>query len=166
MADEIWKDIKESNGLYQISNLGRVRQVKIISPTQRMDGYYSVTLKVNNKWQSKLVHRLVADAFIDNILNKKEVNHIDGNKQNNKQSNLEWVTAKENRLHAIKTGLHYMIKVRCLETGEIYNSCVDAGKSINIKSGNEHIKECCLGIRNTCGGYHWEFIKEDDLNEC
>ena len=73
-------------------------------PNIKLD-YYQVSLWKNNKEEHKYIHRLVAEAFIPNPLNLPEVNHIDGNRQNNNVSNLEWVDSLDNKLHAIKTGL-------------------------------------------------------------
>ena len=73
-------------------------------PNIQLD-YYQVSLWKNNKEEHKYIHKLVAEAFIPNPLNLPEVNHIDGNRQNNNISNLEWVDSLGNKLHAIKTGL-------------------------------------------------------------
>lgn len=116
---EIWKDIQGYEGLYQVSNWGKVKSLthkvkykdgrnithkgKTLKP-RIYNNYYGVVLyKERNK--AYLIHRLVAETFIKNPLNKKQVNHIDGNRKNNNVSNLEWVTASENQIHAIKTGL-------------------------------------------------------------
>lgn len=108
---EIWKDIEYTNGNYQISNLGRVKskeryacrnvyvKEKIIKPTKNVRGYLFVHIRKYPK-TTIFVHRLVAIAFIPNPHNYKEVNHIDGNKQNNCVSNLEWVTHRENMKHS------------------------------------------------------------------
>lgn len=95
---------------YEVSNHGVVRNIdtkKII--TQRKGGtsdYLIVSIKEKGKTKTHLLHRLIAMAFIENPLNKPQVNHIDGNKLNNSVDNLEWVTAKENMLHAFNTGLY------------------------------------------------------------
>lgn len=110
---EIWKDIKEYEGLYQISNLGNVKSLKrnkLLKPIKDKDGYLCVTLYKMCKLKEKKVHRLVAQTFILNPENKPQVNHIDGNKQNNVVNNLEWCTRLENIEHAWKIGLmkvHY-----------------------------------------------------------
>lgn len=108
---EIWKDIKGYNGLYQISNLGNVRSLSKYSKTngkitkKLLFGYYYVYLFNCKKQDSKRVNRLIAEAFIHNPLNKKEVNHINGNKLDNRVENLEWTTRKENMQHAFRKGL-------------------------------------------------------------
>jgi hypothetical protein len=104
---EIWKDIKEYEGLYQVSNMGKVKSLrrihgiinKILS-NHLTRGYYSVKLSVNRKEKDFNVHRLVANAFIPNPLAKPCVNHRDANKCNNEFTNLEWCTHQENMDHA------------------------------------------------------------------
>lgn len=119
---EIWKDIKGYEGLYQVSNLGRVKSLDIVDRLGRKhksnikyqndngNGYLIVNLKHNGKQKNHLVHRLVAEAFIENPENKKEVNHIDGDKLNNRVDNLEWVSRSENLKHAFKLGLNKNLK--------------------------------------------------------
>ena len=118
---EIWKDVKGYEGAYQVSSFGRVRSLdrKVPSKYGRFrkvkgmilklrtdkDGYYKVNLKKNQKGKSSRVHRLVAEAFINNPENKPQVNHINGVKSNNNILNLEWATLSENRRHAYQTGL-------------------------------------------------------------
>lgn len=116
MVKEVWKDIKGYEGFYQVSNLGNVRSLerivcysdgrKIKYPSQKRkfginDGYLFVPLRKNGKAKNKYVHRLVAEAFIDNPYNKKYINHKDYNRANNIYTNLEWVTAKENTAHSL-----------------------------------------------------------------
>lgn len=107
---EIWKDIPGFEGLYQVSNYGRVKSIKkwdvsirafvddehILNPTDNGNGYKIVSLRKNTKRYSRYVHRLVAEAFVENEHNKKIVNHKDYNKENNNATNLEWCTQKEN----------------------------------------------------------------------
>ena len=96
---EHWKEISDG---YDVSNQGRIRHgQKILLGSTHQDGYIFVTIK----GKQTPVHRFVAEAFIPNIKNKPEVNHIDGNKMNNAAANLEWVTRSENQKHAIKNGL-------------------------------------------------------------
>ena len=113
---EIWKDITGYNGIYQISNFGRLRRIwkkshrnpegkLIILKSVISKGYKFAHLCKNGKAKKITIHRLVAIEFIENPLNKPQVNHIDGNKANNHIDNLEWCTASENSKHAWDTGL-------------------------------------------------------------
>ena len=111
---EIWKDVKDYEGLYQVSNLGRVRSLdrldnanrrlpgKILKGHKNTAGYPRVKLYKNKTVSDKLIHRLVAQAFIPNPDNKSQVNHIDENKTNNIVSNIEWMTTKENINHGTR----------------------------------------------------------------
>ena len=108
--EEIWKDVVGWEGLYQVSNLGRVRsllynKVEIRKQPLNNRGYYFVWIYRKGKATYSLVHRLVAMAFIPNPENKRTVNHKDGDKTNNHVLNLEWNTDGENQLHAYRTGL-------------------------------------------------------------
>ena len=105
---EIWKDIKNFEGLYQISNLGNVKSLErkiksrkceeiIKVPSLAGKGYYRLPLCKNGKIKYYYIHRLVAETFINNTDNKPTVDHIDRNKLNNCVSNLRWATYKEQR---------------------------------------------------------------------
>jgi len=118
METENWKPLKDYEGLYEISNMGRVRSlVKKGNNTQKIrktgldvaTGYINVQLRKNNKPLTKRVHRFVAEAFVPNPDNKPVVNHKDGNKKNCKADNLEWMTYSENTLHSFKNGLQRKI---------------------------------------------------------
>lgn len=119
---EDWKDVVGYEEYYAISSIGRVisyprkvwsvknncyanRKGRLLKQKHTYDGYRTITLHVDTIRKETMVHRLIAQAFIPNFENKAYVNHIDGNKQNNHIDNLEWVTASENCIHAIKTGL-------------------------------------------------------------
>ncbi len=112
LEQEIWKDIDGYEGIYQISNLGRLKSLerkinygnrilkeKILKSPVANIGYCMVNLYKDNSRKLVLIHRLVAVAFIPNPKNKLEVNHIDSNKLNNKAENLEWATKRENLTH-------------------------------------------------------------------
>lgn len=102
--EEIWKDIKGYEGLYQVSNLGRVKSLdyrhkgtsKVMSPGKQKNGYLNVGLWSGRKKETKYVHRLVAEAFVPNPNNWPEVNHKDECLTNNVASNLEWCTSEYN----------------------------------------------------------------------
>ena len=152
--EEIWKDIKDFEGLYKVSNLGNVksseRRVKNgkntfrtqkerlvkLKPNLERNGYVYCMLYKDNKAYSKQVHRLVALAFIQNPDNLPQVNHKDGNKENNSIDNLEWVTDIQNKKHAWKTGLanaeHRKQKIKCIQTGEVFESVVKCSEIMNI----------------------------------
>lgn len=101
---ETWKEIDGTDGKYEVSTLGRIRNksTKHIRKTQSKHGYRRINLKIDGKDKNCSVHRLVATAFISNEENKPEVNHKDGDRTNNRVSNLEWVTQQENFDHAVK----------------------------------------------------------------
>ena len=115
---EIWKDIPDYEGYYQISNLGRVKSLEktlIINKRKCVykalikkngiakRGYWEVSFFKNGKGIRKKIHRLLAICFIDNPKNNPQVNHIDGNRLNNEISNLEWVNNRENSCHRVKS---------------------------------------------------------------
>jgi hypothetical protein len=121
---EKWKDVVGYEGLYSVSNLGRIKSldkviyynrggnslsmkksVRILKQNKTRDGYFGVCLFKDSKRKYVRVHRVVAETFIKNPKNKPYINHKDGNKLNNYVNNLEWVTGSENILHALKTGL-------------------------------------------------------------
>lgn len=182
---EYWKDIENYEGFYQVSNYGRIKSLsrkisngtgfyiskeKILNGHINTNGYVQVELKGN----PVLVHRLVAKAFIPNIDNKPQVNHIDGNKTNNRVENLEWCTNSENQIHAYKNGLNIHSdksgrskKKVCqidLETGKIiniFNSIAEAKKSLGVSK--ENISQVCKGKRNKCLGYGWKYFEEGDV---
>ena len=187
METEIWKEIKGYEGLFAVSNLGRVKSLarrvsnhtgfinkpeRIMKHQFNRKGYPIVRLQDVDKYKKTFsIHRLVAKSFIPNPENKPQVNHIDGNKQNNRVENLEWCTNRENSIHAIKNGLNnhsrYVSgrpkrKVNQIDilTGKIiktFNSIADA----NCEFKTSNIGECCRGKygRKTVCGYKWEFAK-------
>ena len=128
-------------------------------------GYYLVTLSNQGKKSNKHIHRLLATHFIPNPLNKKQVNHIDGNKQNNDLNNLEWVTPQENARHAVDTGLcddrRQKQEVAILQYDLKGNfvaehvSIHEAGRTTGIAWQN--ISKVVRGVRPRAGGYTWKY---------
>lgn len=110
---EVWKDIKGFEGKYKVSSLGRVLVIdykrtskdQLLKQSKTRDGYYKVRLNSKGKDITARVHRLVAEAFIDNPDNKETVNHINGNKEDNTVDNLEWADRHEQLVHAYKHNL-------------------------------------------------------------
>lgn len=165
---EIWKDIAGYEGLYQVSNLGRIKSLERQIFMQRHDGmefwytrkeriripfdnqgYWNICLNKDKAETTYQVHRLVAETFIANPGNKPCVNHIDGDKKNNKVENLEWVTYSENAKHAVKIGLvdkESLIErstrgsaktakhVVCDDSGEVFKSTFAAIKRLSTDS--------------------------------
>lgn len=172
--DEIWKPIKEYKDLYEVSNTGKVRNIKtkyILNPYKTNKGYYYANLCINKKSKGIGIHRLVALNFIDNPENKPQVNHINGIKADNRAENLEWVTCSENIIHSYKNGMQRMAwdrelinrnamkhfkKIKNIEQNIIFNSITEASKSLNINISS--ISSCLNGRYKTAGGYHWKYV--------
>lgn len=186
--EEIWKDIAEYDGLYQISNHGRVKSLdriimrcdgsirhfrgRILRHGGAKKGYAIIQLSENGKVRGHAIHRLVAEAFIPNPENKKEVNHKNGIKSDNRDENLEWSSRSENNRHAIrelgkkapwtgKCGVNNPRSkpiIQLTKDGEIVAEYVCASEAVR-KTGvhGGDISRCCTGKLNSAGGYKWQF---------
>lgn len=129
-------------------------------------GYLQVLLYEEGKPHPKKVHRLVAEAFIPNLDNKPQVNHINGDKTDNRVKNLEWCTNSENQLHAYKNGLEkprFQSKVKQYSLDGIFikqfEYIKDAAKELNIDDSS--ISACCRKKRKTAGGYIWKYANDN-----
>lgn len=154
---ELWKDIKGYEGLYIISNTGKVKSLKynrLLKPVLQ-HGYLYIHLCKNAKDTAYLLHRLVAQHFIDNPDNLPEVNHKDEDKVNNDASNLEWCDAKYNSNYGTRNKRKSK-PIQCIETGEIYWGAREMERQLGIKHNN-----IAKAIRNDtlAGGYHWKYIE-------
>lgn len=183
MNNELWKDIEGYEGLYQVSNLGNVKSLekKIVRSSGRnyiakekilkkdkCRGYLRVSLIKNKKQIHKLVHRLVAEAFIPNPKNYNEINHKDENKLNNCVDNLEWCTRKYNsnygtRCLRISKNRRNKKKINQYDLNgnfiKTWNSAVDIRNYYNAYNTG-HITKCCQGIYKQMYGYRWEYANE------
>lgn len=159
MVQVAWKPVHGYEGLYEVSNYGDIRSVAkggiILSPAKDDHGYFRVCLYHNGTAKNKRIHRLVAEAFLPNESRLPEVNHINGNKTDNKVENLEWVSTKENIIHAYRSGLKVQTrKTPCMRSdGMVYESYLDAQNKTGIPAGN--ISQTCRRKRKTAGGYGW-----------
>lgn len=170
---EIWKDIEGFEGLYQVSNLGRVKSLervlnhghswkeKILKPQKHTGGYLFVNLCKDGEIKRGLIHRLVASAFIPNPDKLTEVNHIDENKCNNNIQNLEWCTASQNINHGTRNKRHAekMSKAVCQyslngELIKVWQSTREIERQLGYSHGN--IGMCCRRNKHYYG-YRWEY---------
>lgn len=175
-----WLPVKGYEKLYEVSDTGEVRSVDRILPvtnqTERLVKgrvllqamnkqvqYKQVSLWKNNKGTSYYIHRLVAEAFIPNPEGKSEVNHIDGNKQNNHVSNLEWVTSGENSLHASKSGLR--VYTNRLTKDEFLDCLYDVINGESYQSLSNRVPYKVPFLSTKLRALAKEFNLETELNE-
>ena len=174
--DEVWKDIKGFEGIYKVSNYGRIKSIirykRMMKTALDKSGYLKICLTDSkHKKHTIKIHRIVAENFIPNTENKEQVNHIDGNKENNRVDNLEWCTQSENMKHAFRNGLilrekgkgHHRaraVKQYSID-GEFIRDwdCIeDIGRELGIHTKN--MARCCKGESRTLGGYIWRYAEE------
>lgn len=184
--EEVWEDIPEYEGFYKVSNLGRVKslprngtiqQERIMINKITKQGYVTVHLRKLGVSKYLKIHRLVALTFLNNPENKPQVNHKDGNKENNNLSNLEWMTVSENVQHAFDTGLNTVCleqiaearrksNISCtkrvakfdLEGNELerFDSMTEARKSLGKSSSSMLARSCTQG--KTAYGFMWRYL--------
>ena len=162
---ENWKAVNGYEGLYEVSDKGRVKGLKrnrILKNIVDSLGYVRVSLCKENKIKAHKIHRLVAEHFLKPS-EYKVVNHIDGNKKNNSVENLEWCNASQNRKHACDTGLAAKEEGRlimCNETKEVYKGVMSAARHIGIS--HTMISSILNGGSGTAKGF--TFSNTDSLN--
>lgn len=173
MQAEIWKPIKGYEGLYEVSNHGRIRNFntrKVLTPKKHNRGYYHVILFRNGAQKSFLVHRLVALAFVPTADETLTVNHIDEDKLNNRAENLEWCSVAENvrlyqKNHAQelkgklgrkedKTPIRQLTKQGVVL--KVWSSAAEARRALQC-SNTWAISQCCKNKRKTAYGYKWQY---------
>lgn len=179
---EEWKKIDGTSGMLEVSSLGRVRsllrpQMTVLKVQRDKKGYLRVRVTIDRVKMTFKVHREVAKAFIPNPEGKQQVNHIDGNKANNAVENLEWVTNRENALHALTTGLFDSVMAGAQRSNENRKRPVcaispDDGHSYSFDSvadaerwfNSRHITDVLKGKRKTVNGWRFEYeeVMHDD----
>ena len=162
MEEELWKEWPQDPRI-MVSNMGNVISYKRGAgyplKVYHNNGGYQMVNAGGRHNSSQPVHRLVAETWIPNPNHYGDVNHINGDKSNNRVENLEWVTRSQNISHAYRTGLnkgrHKGTPVRIVETGETYESIRECARRIGGK--HEAISACLAGKRSTHRGYHFEY---------
>ena len=179
---EEWRDVVGYEGLYQVSNRGRVRSYdrtvphgvgkrvvrhRIMKQYINDCGYCQVRLNKNHVSKNKRVHRLVAEAFISNPRHLKQVNHIDLDKTNNHVENLEWCSQKKNLIHAVNNNAiqSYAI-LQCDEKGRVLNEWVSLGRLCDkLLISHTTISRACKGEngkrKHEAYGYYWYYKDEN-----
>lgn len=152
---EIWKDIEGYEGLYQVSNYGRVKSLnkrkgRILKPAKDKGGYLRVALHKQGTQKHYKIHRLVAQAFIPNPQNLPQVNHKDENPTNNTVQNLEWCDCQYNIDYSQSK------QVLCLETGKVYKSVMEVERQLGFAQSN--ISACCNGRYKQAYSFHWCYV--------
>lgn len=165
---ELWKNIDIATN-YEVSNLGNIRNTKsgqILNPGIGGNGYKQVSLKMNDtgKFRKQYVHRLVAQYWLDNPENKREVNHKNLDRTDNRAENLEWLTPSENQKHKFENS-DYKTSNRPVAQMDlndniiaIFDSVIAAARELNIsRQGIDKVVHGTYG-RITAGGYKWKFL--------
>ena len=181
---EIWKDIPGYENFYQISNIGRVKSLKrkvkklygyktisekILKPIKNSKGYFIVNLYKENKMKSMKLHRLVAEAFIDNPENLPQINHKNERKEDNRVTNLEFCDARYNTnfgtrneragiaISKVNTNNPKRSKaVKCIETNQIYPSTMEVSRRFGFNPSC--IAKCCRGEIKSSYKLHWKYV--------
>ena len=156
---ETWKSIAGYEGLYEVSDLGRVKSLKygkenILKPGKSGMGYRKVGLCKDGNLKQLLVHRLVAEAFIQNPHGLETINHKDEDKTNNTVSNLEWMSQEDNIRYSANKSVQMFDK----KTGELLATFPSTREAERVTGINHSsISKCCNGKYKSTGGYIWGF---------
>jgi hypothetical protein len=167
--EEEWRDVLGFEELYQVSNLGKVRTIKNgeaeMSQQENRNGYMTVHLRNKGVERRAMVHRLVAEAFISNPDELKDVNHKNGDKSDNRVENLEWVSHSDNMTHSFRElGKNVRHIVQLSLDGVLidrWNSITEAAEATGICRTD--IGACCRGERTMAGAFEWKY--EEDYEE-
>ena len=165
--EEIWKDITGYEGLYQVSDKGRVKSIgygkeRILKPGRDKDGYLFVILCKNHKMKCCRIHRLVSQSFILNPQNLPQINHKNEDKTDNKVDNLEWCSAKYNLNYGTHNQRMAETKskhvLQYMKTGEFikeWKSTMDVERNLGFV--NASISRCCNGKCKSAYGFVWRY---------
>ena len=158
MDEELWKEWPQDPRIL-VSNKGNVISYRRGAPhplkvVHNSCGYQQVGAGDGHR-PMRYVHRLVAETWIPNPDNYEEVNHINGDKSDNRVENLEWVTHTQKIRHAFRTGLIKVTPIRVVETGEVFESISECARRIGGDQGT--ISKCLAGKLSTHKGYHFEY---------
>lgn len=166
--EEQWRVIEEATN-YEVSNLGHIRNTKsgqVLNPGVSGNGYRQVSLrmKASGKFEKRYVHRLVASYWIPNPENKREVNHKNLDRTDNRVENLEWVTSSDNQKHKYQTGSYKtsnrrvaQIDIDTLKTIAEFSSVAEAARCLGkIRRGQ--IDRALHGQSKTAYGYYWKYL--------
>lgn len=177
---EIWKPIKGYEGLYEVSNFGRVKRLArdfnqkhysgcnshykyqdlILKPSKSNAGYLIVGITKDHKQRKYSIHKLVANAFLDKTGNV--INHIDGNKHNNNVSNLEWCSQSYNIKYAYNNKTKAPPNMKKIAQYSLKGELINIFPSISLatrETGFKNISAVCRGVRKQSGGYKWKYIQ-------
>lgn len=165
--EEIWKDIADYEIYYQISNFGRVKNKKtglILKQNKNRGGYLQIILSVKGNRKTFRVHRLVANAFIEKVKGKEDVNHKDEDKENNHYTNLEWLTKKENNnygTHNERINIprrHAIYAIYPDGTDECFVSIRECARK--LKLNHAHVLDVLKGNYKTHHGLRFDYMED------
>lgn len=157
---EKWREVPGYEGLYEVSDLGRIRRNgKLLKPdNHNTRGYLQVALSKNGTVRRVYIHRLVASAFINNPNNYPQINHRDEDKTNNAVSNLEWCDSKYNINYGTRNEKVSKPVLQYDRLGNFIREWPSASKvEEEIGIIQQNISSCCLGHRNSAGGFVWRY---------